>query len=819
MHHVTAARHCGLPTLLSLAIALAVAPPVALAAEATATQQQVLRFDIPAQSLDAALSAFSAVTRTQVLVPAELTRNQLSPGIAGSYAQTEALSRLLTGTGLAARFVDGDTVTLERPAGDQSGALQLGATTVSGQSLGITTEGSGSYTTGQTAAATRLPLTLRETPQSVSVITRQQMDDQGLQNISDVLQQTPGIKVNQENSEGYTFYARGFEVQNFQVDGISSLSSDGGTLRDNYSIGNSLIYDRVEVLKGATGLVNGAGYPSAVINMVRKRPTSEFQGHTAIGAGSWDKYRSEVDLSGPLTEGGAVRGRMVAGTEEQQSYIDHLKGEQNVFYGILEADVSDDTTVAVGYDLQKNYNDGSTTGSLPAFFADGREARFSRSSNAADKWAYRNQDTQRAFAEVEQALANDWSIKAVVSTRQYKSRELISGINSQAINTDNSAVHGFLWGESSKFNVDSSEKSLDAQAKGPYQLFGRSHDLVLGYSYNRTDTVTRRYDGLTDELIDDVFNWDNNSTKPAQFDWWNRFNIDARQKIAYMATVLKPTDRLSLVLGARVTDYQWQIETLNALGSRGKFKSTVSGEVTPYVGATFVLDDHHSVYASYTDIFKPQAYSRGIDGKPIDPLTGESYEVGIKGEYFDSRLNASLALFELHQDNVADERSDGNGDSYNVPIQGVKTRGVELEVSGEPVERLQVQAGYVYQESHDADGKRESTDQPQHMFKLAGNYRLPGDWQRLSVGGNLQWQSSTYFVPGDWYSVVGDPKFEQKAYTLVGLVAGYDFNTQLKGTLNVNNLFDKHYYSGIGNYDTVYWGAPRNLMATVKYSF
>ncbi len=819
MHHVTAARHCGLPTLLSLAIALAVAPPAALAAEATATQQQVLRFDIPAQSLDAALSAFSAVTRTQVLVPAELTRNQRSLGVSGSYAQTEALSRLLAGTGLAARFVDGDTVTLERPAGDQNDAVQLGATTVSGQSLGITTEGSGSYTTGQTAAATRLPLTLRETPQSVSVITRQQMDDQGLQNISDVLQQTPGIKVNQENSEGYTFYARGFEVQNFQVDGISSLSSDGGTLRDNYSIGNSLIYDRVEVLKGATGLVNGAGYPSAVINMVRKRPTSEFKGHAAIGAGSWDKYRSEVDISGPLTEGGAVRGRMVAGTEEHQSYIDHLKGEQNVFYGILEADLSDDTTVAVGYDLQKNYNDGSTTGSLPAFFADGREARFSRSSNAADKWAYRNQDTQRAFAEVEQTLANDWSIKAVVSTRQYKSRELISGINSQAINTDNSAVHGFLWGESSKFNVDSSEKSFDAQAKGPYQLFGRSHDLVLGYGYNRTDTVTRRYDGLTDELIDDVFNWDNNATKPARFDWWNRFNIDARQKIAYMATVLKPTDRLSLVLGARVTDYQWQIETLNALGSRGKFQSTVSGEVTPYVGATFVLDDHHSVYASYTDIFKPQAYSRGIDGKPIDPLTGESYEVGIKGEYFDSRLNASLALFELHQDNVADERSDGNGDSYNVPIQGVKTRGVELEMSGEPVERLQVQAGYVYQESHDADGKRESTDQPQHMLKLAGNYRLPGDWQRLTVGGNLQWQSSTYFVPGDWYSVVGDPKFEQKAYTLVGLVAGYDFSTQLKGTLNINNLFDKHYYSGLGNYDTVYWGAPRNLMATVKYSF
>ncbi|MGE8497274.1 MAG: TonB-dependent siderophore receptor [Pseudomonas sp.] len=819
MHHATVLRSRGLPTLLSLAIAMAVSTSFAAqAAEPAQAQSSTYRFDIPAQSLDGALAAFSAVTRIQVLVPAEMTQGVRSAGLSGSHAANDALARLLVGTGLAARFVDADTVTLERPADDQ-GVLQLGATTVTGQGLGVTTEGSGSYTTGQTTAATRLPLTLRETPQSISVITRQQMDEQNLRNISDVLQQTPGIKVNQENSEGYTFYARGFEVQNFQVDGISSLSSDGGTLRDNYSIGNSLIYDRVEVLKGATGLVNGAGYPSAVINMVRKRPTTEFQGHVAAGMGSWDRYSSEVDVSGPLSEGGAVRGRMVAGTEEHQSYIDHLKGEQHVFYGILEADLTPDTTVAVGYDVQKNYDDGSTTGSLPAFFVDGRKARFSRSSNAADQWAYRNQDTQRLFAEVEQALAGDWTLKAVVSARQYKSNELISGINSQAINTDNSAVHGFLWGEASKFNVDSNEKNLDVQAKGPFQLLGRSHDLVLGYSYNRTDTVTQRYDGLTNELIDDVFNWDNNGTKPARFDWFNRFTIDARQKIAYAATVLKPTDRLSLILGARVTDYEWEIETINAFGRRGNFQSTVSGEVTPYVGLTFALDDHHSVYASYTDIFKPQAYSRGIDGKPIDPLTGESYEIGIKGEYFDNRLNASLALFELQQDNVADERSDGSGGTYNVPVQGVKTRGVELEMSGELAERLQVQAGYVFQESHDADGNRESTNQPQHMLKLAGSYRLAGDWNRLTVGGNLQWQSSTYFVPGDWYSVDGDPKFEQKAYTLVGLMAGYDFNDQFKGSLNLNNLFDKHHYSGIGNYDTVYWGAPRNLMATLKYSF
>lgn len=148
------------------------------------------------------------------------------------------------------------------PQAQAGSALQLDATSITGQSLSVTTEGSGSYTTGATAAATRLDLSLRKTPQSISVVTRQQMDDQNLQSVSDVLKQTPGITVNQESSEAFTFYSRGFKLDNFQFDGVPSLSSDGGSLRDNYSIGNSLIYDRVEVLKGATGLVNGSGNPS-----------------------------------------------------------------------------------------------------------------------------------------------------------------------------------------------------------------------------------------------------------------------------------------------------------------------------------------------------------------------------------------------------------------------------------------------------------------------------------------------------------------------------------------------------------------------------
>nr|NLU60349.1 TonB-dependent receptor [Pseudomonas sp. BIGb0427] len=191
---------------------------------------------------------------------AALTQDQQSRGLQGRFSIEQGFSMLLADSGLQVLRVGNNWVLASQL--EAGTALQLGATSISGESLGLTTEGSGSYTTGATAAATRLDLSLRKTPQSISVVTRQQMDDQNLQSVSEVLKQTPGITVNQESSEAFTFYSRGFKLENYQFDGVPSLSSDGGSLRDNYSIGNSLIYDRVEVLKGATGLVNGSGNPS-----------------------------------------------------------------------------------------------------------------------------------------------------------------------------------------------------------------------------------------------------------------------------------------------------------------------------------------------------------------------------------------------------------------------------------------------------------------------------------------------------------------------------------------------------------------------------
>lgn len=825
------------PLLLGSAIALQVGmlAPL-LSTDAQAHAEQVSRvYDIPPGPLVATLNRFAREAGVLLSFDATLTQGQQSRGLKGRFSTEQGFAQLLAGSGLEALLVGNNWVLA--PQAQAGSALQLDATSITGQSLSVTTEGSGSYTTGATAAATRLDLSLRKTPQSISVVTRQQMDDQNLQSVSDVLKQTPGITVNQESSEAFTFYSRGFKLDNFQFDGVPSLSSDGGSLRDNYSIGNSLIYDRVEVLKGATGLVNGSGNPSGVINLVRKRPTAEAQGHISVGAGSWDKYQADFDFAGPLTDSGNIRGRMVAGTQSQRSYVDYLTGEQNTFYGVLEADLSEKTLLTLGHDVQKNYDNGSTTGALPAFFMDGRRAKFDRDTNAADRWTWRNQETQRTFVELVHSFDNDWVLKGVASSRDYRSRELISGISSEAIQADASISHGFIAGNvdrasgyvnnsgtASKFNTTSKEKGLDLYARGPFSLGGRMHEAIFGYSIAHTESTSKRHDGVTNGIINDVFQWDGYGDTPRDFEWWSTFNIEARQKVGFAATILKPTDALAVILGARIVDYKWDIDTINAIGRRLPASATNSSEVVPYAGITYDLDAYHTAYASYTDIFKPQAYSLGPDGKPIDPLSGESHEVGIKGAYFDNRLNASMALFELKQDNFAVPTggSTPSGSSAYRAEKGVTTRGVELEVNGELMNDLQVMAGYTFAESHNADDRRVATNQPQHLLKMATNYRLQGDWHKFTVGGNAYWQSSTFFKPSDedWYEIK-DPtaKFEQKSYALVGLVGGYDVTRDLKATLNVNNLFDKHYYSGIGNYGTVFWGAPRNVMFNVKYSF
>jgi outer-membrane receptor for ferric coprogen and ferric-rhodotorulic acid len=263
------------------------------------------------------------------------------------------------------------------PSENTTRALELGSTSVTAQGLGATTENTGSYTTGSTSTATKLNLSIRETPQSISVVTRQEMDDFDLNTLTEAMRHTTGIVVQHNDSDRVSYSSRGYTINNFQIDGMLNTFSFMKTDAD------TIIYDRIEVVRGATGLTTGAGDPSGTINMIRKRPTHQLQAKAGASGGSYDNYYSYVDVGGPLAFDGRLRGRTVLAYRDSQSFRDIYALKREVAYGILEADLTDSTVLAVGYDYQDKQVKGSSWALRPTGPARAIKPTLGRSTNLA----------------------------------------------------------------------------------------------------------------------------------------------------------------------------------------------------------------------------------------------------------------------------------------------------------------------------------------------------------------------------------------------------------------------------------------------------
>lgn len=375
-------------------------------------------YSIPAGSLAHALDQFADASGAVISFSHEAVAGLHSKGLNGNYALHQALAELLQGSGLQVQAAGDKHFMLV--SAEQDGAMELAATTVSSMALGATTEGTGSYTTGSVNTATGLRLSARETPQSVSVVTRQQIEDQNLNDVAQVLEQTPGVVVDSmgpAGSDANHIYVRGFEVGSIQVDGINRPDTFG--FRDDLS--DMVSYDRVEVVRGATGLMSGTGDPGATVNLIRKKPTLETQRKLTLKAGSWDNYRTELDVSGKLTQSGNVRGRFVASNTDSQSYVDRQSLERQVAYGVLEWDITDSTMLTAGAEYQEMDNDGAGNHGFPMFNSDGSHFSPSRTFNSASDWSYHKRRTKTVFTTLEHQLDNGWQLKlnAEHSRRSY----------------------------------------------------------------------------------------------------------------------------------------------------------------------------------------------------------------------------------------------------------------------------------------------------------------------------------------------------------------------------------------------------------------
>jgi outer membrane receptor for ferric coprogen and ferric-rhodotorulic acid len=802
---------------------LCLGAPTLYAAEPTSTQEAARSYRIAGGALVAVLNSFAEQSGMFIAGHNSLAAGKTSPGLNGSYTPTSGLQRLLQGSGLQALPQGNNGYVLELiPA--HSGALELGATTISGQGLGAITEDTHAYTTGVMASATGLPLSMRDTPQSVTVITRQQMDDQGSNSIADTLRRAPGVSVQNYDSERWEFSSRGLPITNFQYDGVNATYDgvyDYGTTSTDMAV-----YDHLEIIKGSAGLLSGSGDPSATVNLIRKKPTREFKASVTQTFGSWDNYRTEGDISGPLTESGNLRGRFVGVYQDRQSYLDHYQHTKDIGYGILEADLTPDTLLTFGIDQQDTRSRGASWTGFPMFFSDGSRTHFSRSFNPAADWSRRDFQNQTLFASVQQQLANDWSLKVSLDRKRSQHDTLLasaSGGNPDPVSGD--GMYMFMG----KYKGDQLQNTLDVNLSGPFNLFGREHELIMGFMATRSKQDVPVYGSIYPAVGGSIFDWRGEYAKP-DIPRSGQNDIVQRQTGAYLATRLKPTDDLSVILGTRVSTFSGTDTTDFYDPTKADNRTTYrqSGVVTPYAGIVYDLNDTWSVYTSYTQIYRPQS-SKDADRKLLDPIEGATYEAGLKAAFYDGRLNASFAAFRIEQDNVAEYVSGFETDSVYRPIAGATTKGFEAQLSGEVLDGWNISAGYTYQHTRDANNGYVyssvlQTTTPQQVVRLFSSYRLPGALEHVTVGGGVNWQSEFFGNvfqpdPNDTVNFGQNARITQDSYYLVDLMARYRFNEHLSTTLNVKNLFDKKYYTGLGNFGTGFYGEPRSLQLATKWDF
>ena len=782
-------------------------------AQAPAAEQS-RSYAIPAGNLDQALNRFASEAGILLSVDSRLTAGKRSPGLNGSYSVDAGLAQLLGGTGLRA-LKAGDNYALEAASTD-SKALELGATTIIDTGLGSRTEDTGSYTTAAMQSATKLALTARETPQSVSVVTRQRMDDRGMQDLHDAIKDVPGLTVMNDGPERPNYLARGFQVDNIMYDGLTT-SVSAYTARDTIAAADTAMLDRVEVVRGATGLMSGSGNPSAAVNLVRKRPTRDTRMSITGTAGSWDNYRTELDVSGALNDSGSVRARGVTAYQAGNSYQDVADNEQALFYGIAEIDLSDRTMLTVGASNQ-NINKTTAWGGIPNG-TDGRDLHLPRSTFLGNDYGRWDRDNTTAFTDLTQQFDNGWKVR-LAATKMWSDLDMLGAYASEYEGTYDQLVGGFRY--------ENDQSSYDVYADGPFKLLGREHELVVGASHRR-----EHFQGHGQTVYSafgiDIYDWDPSSVPKPDINWggWQQ-KTETEQTGTYVTARFNLADPLHLIVGARLDWYDYDVWTGSNIAGTTPTASqySVTRNITKYAGLVYDIDETYSVYASYTDIFSPQGVM-DVDNKPIEAIIGKNYELGIKGEYFDGALNASAALFQIDQENraavvtTADICQTPAGVSCYEASGEVRSQGIELEISGALTPSWQIAAGYTYTDTRyvkDAnpanEGSTFDSDLPRHLFKAYTSYTLPGQLERWRIGGGVTVQNTIY-NKGEGYRI------EQEGYAVADLMLGYKVSQNLDLRLNVNNVFDKRYYQTInGNTYNAFglYGEPRNAALTVKWS-
>jgi outer-membrane receptor for ferric coprogen and ferric-rhodotorulic acid len=818
-------------------VACALACSAAAPSDITDKASAQYSLKIQRQSLAAALQQFAGQSGLQIIFFSKVVEGLQAPALEGTFTVDTAMRRLLAGSGLVFQAINPKTFEVHaapaktgrsrpevvadirpkhgdarRPRPQTENSEQVDEVVVMG--------------TAEQLVATRMATPLREIPQTVSIVSREQIRQQNDTDLSDVLRNAAGITMVRTSSLDEQFYSRAYQITSFHVDGGAALNPRINSAVLFMGTPDLSEFDHVEVLRGSDALFGGNGNPGGTVSLVRKRPLGQFQLDVNASTGSWNNNRVEVDVTGPIGFDGSLRGRMDAVYVHRDYFYDISNLERERIFASIEYDMTATATLTAGASYQRDDALPFVNG-LP-LYKDGNDPRLPRNTSLTFNWAFSRTGVSEAYLQYRQKFDGDWALKFNASGWRARVEYGIGTFGSlidpitQGLDTPTSIFTG-------KPNIDT-QATTDITLTGVLNWLGWREELAIGADFTRLAAQLDVYDGGSPGgPLNNVHNFDPRNYADPRLMPADGLAFDGTSTLdqygVFSSLRVSFDDAWSVSAGARVGSDN--IDTKLNVGSRllraslaAKFGNV--NVVTPYGGVMYAINGHYSLYASYADIYLSEGDLRTYEGHPLGAASGVNIETGIKGAWRDGAVNASLVLYKIAQSNLplSDPRPRPPGAVFgNCCFVGATSRskGVDLELSGALSPSWLVAAGYTYNNNRAATGGGSlSTSTPLHLLKVWTSKQLPGAFNRWTVGGSVRAQTRTTaggsYCPPNTGFCLGFESIESP-YAVLDLRSGFQINPHWQAAVSINNVADKNYYETLGTPALHTWyGEPRSFI-------
>ncbi|MCE7965788.1 MAG: TonB-dependent siderophore receptor [Nitrospira sp. NTP2] len=806
---------------------------------------ETTEFNISPQPLGSAITTFADQANYRLLVPSEMTEGKTTNGVSGRHTPEEALTLLLTGTGLSYRLTDSRTMTLE-PAGatplppspvaqatspeppNPNTQVQSGAKPVKVPEVVIKEVEDRGYSVDESSTATRIPAPIHDTPRSVEVVTRQVLDDQKVIRFSEALRNVSGVSQSStQGGQGGTFMIRGFasELNVFKNGFRDDSTFSSRTQRDIINI------ESVEVVKGPPSYLYGRSDPGGVINQVTKAPLKNRYYSAEMIVGSYGLYRPQIDIGGPLNESKTLTYRFNGMYESAESYRDGVKSQRIFLAPTFGWEMSSRTTLR--FEGEYLFDRSPIDRGLIAFgngVAPIPISRFLGDPNRKME-VQQGKATITLWHEINDMFRWRTAFRAAAARSRYSSLESNFLVGAESDGILNLA----------RYEIPTTVQShyLQNELHGNFFTGSIKHKTIIGIELGRENssaTASGDFGGDT--------------TTPGAFSYINIFNPNDRLFLNPTLTKFSDASQQNNILGAYVGD---QVDLLDNLhmhfgGRFDLFDQTITNRpdgltptgsentktdtaFSPSVGIAYQPWKPITLYANYTESFAPQsAGSRSISGNLFDPERGKSYEGGVKYEAFGGKLRSTVAVFDIKKKNVltADPL---NGFFFSVATGEQRSKGVEFDISGQILPGWDIIANYAYIDTRVtkdllfAEGSR-APNSALHQGSLWTTYFFQEGVVKgfgAGIGMYAQGKRNGIFQCQDPANC--QAPFELAGYVRMDAALYYRkqevFNkTNLLAAINFTNLLDHRYFSGAQNFrEIVYTGAPFTAVGSLRFEF